>query len=104
MTSTEYSTQCPECLSALIHDYSKGEDICQKCGYVVMDQIDDYGPETHATEFNEKMKTTRASGFTNYSLHDYGLRTEIGFTSKDYSGKPIDHQMVEQMNNMRRWH
>ena len=38
------------------------------------------------------------------SLHDYGLRTEIGFTSKDYSGKPIDHQMVEQMNNMRRWH
>jgi transcription initiation factor TFIIB len=104
MTSTEYSTQCPECLSALIHDYSKGEDICQKCGYVVMDQIDDYGPETHATEFNEKMKTTRASGFTSYSLHDYGLRTEIGFTSKDYSGKQIDHQMVEQMNNMRRWH
>jgi transcription initiation factor TFIIB len=104
MTSTEYYTQCPECQSGLIHDYSKGEYICQKCGYVVMDQIDDYGPESHATEFDEKMKTTRASGFTSYSLHDYGLRTEIGFTSKDYSGKPIDYQMAEQMNNMRRWH
>jgi transcription initiation factor TFIIB len=50
------------------------------------------------------MKTTRASGSTSYSLHDYGLRTEIGFTSKDYSGRSIDHQMAEQMNNMRRWH
>jgi transcription initiation factor TFIIB len=50
------------------------------------------------------MKTTRASGSTSYSLHDYGLRTEIGFTSKDYSGSSIDHQMAEQMNNMRRWH
>jgi transcription initiation factor TFIIB len=104
MTSTEYYTQCPECQSGLIHDYSKGEYICQKCGYVVMDQIDDYGPESHATEFDEKMKTMRASGFTSYSLHDYGLRTEIGFTAKDYSGKPIDYQMAEQINNMRRWH
>src|SRR5919109_1897399 len=104
MTSTEYYTQCPECQSGLIHDYNKGEYICQKCGYVVMDQLADYGPESHATEFDEKMKTIRASGFTSYSLHDYGLRTEIGFTSKDYSGKSIDHHMAEQMNNMRRWH
>jgi transcription initiation factor TFIIB len=104
MTSTEYYTQCPECQSGLIHDYSKGEYICQKCGYVVMDQIDDYGPESHSTEFDEKMKTMRASGSTSYSLHDYGLRTEISFTSKDYSGKPIDYQIAEQINNMRRWH
>src|SRR5919107_294304 len=104
MTSTEYYTQCPECQSGLIQDYSKGEYVCQKCGYVVMEQIDDYGPESHATDFDERMKTTRASGSTSYSLHDYGLRTEIGFTSKDYSGRSIDHQMAEQMNNMRRWH
>ena len=104
MTATEYYTQCPECHSGLIQDYSKGEYICQKCGYVVMEQIDDYGPESHATDLDEKMKTIRASGSTSYSLHDYGLRTEIGFTSKDYSGRSIDHQMAEQMNNMRRWH
>ena len=104
MTSTEYYTQCPECQSGLIQDYSKGEYICQKCGYVVMDQIDDYGPETHSTDLDEKVKTTRASGFTSCSLHDYGLRTEIGLTSKDYSGKSIDYQMAEQVNNIRRWH
>ena len=104
MTSTEYYTQCPECASSLIHDCNKGEYICQKCGCVVMDQVDDYGPESHSTDFEEKTKNTRASGSTSFSLHDYGLRTEIGFGSKDYSGKSIDYDMVEQINNMRKWH
>ena len=103
MISTEYYTQCPECDSGLIHDYSKGEYICQKCGCVVMDQVDDYGPESHSTDLEEKSKNVRASGFTSFSLHDYGLRTEIGFGSKDYSGKLIDYGMAEQMNNMRKW-
>jgi transcription initiation factor TFIIB len=104
MNSSEYYTRCPECESGLVHDCSKGEYICQKCGYVVMDQADDYGPESHSTDFKEKSRVTRASGSTSYSLHDYGLRTEIGFSSKDYSGKSIDYHMAEQMNNMRKWH
>jgi transcription initiation factor TFIIB len=104
MKSTEYYTQCPECKSHVIHDYSKGEYICEKCGCVVMDQVDDYGPESHSTDFEEKTKNTRASGFTSLSLHDYGLRTEIALGSKDYSGKSIDYDMIEQMNNMRKWH
>jgi transcription initiation factor TFIIB len=69
-----------------------------------MDQVDDYGPESHSTDLEEKSKNVRASGFTSFSLHDYGLRTEIGFGSKDYSGKSIDYEMAEQMNNMRKWH
>jgi transcription initiation factor TFIIB len=104
MNSSEYYTRCRECESALVHDCSKGEYICQKCGYVVMDQADYYGPESHSTDFKEKSRVTRASGSTSYSLHDYGLRTEIGFSSKDYSGKSIDYHMAEQMNNMRKWH
>src|ERR671929_1453498 len=104
MKSTEYYTQCPECKSHVIHDCNKGEYICQKCGCVVMDQVDDYGPESHSTDFEEKTKNTRASGSTSFSLHDYGLRTEIGFGSKDYSGKSIDYEMAEQINNMRKWH
>ncbi|MFL6325409.1 MAG: transcription initiation factor IIB family protein, partial [Nitrososphaeraceae archaeon] len=31
-------------------------------------------------------------------------RTEIALGSKDYSGKLIDYEMIEQMNNMRKWH
>jgi transcription initiation factor TFIIB len=103
MTSVGYCTICPECNSRLIHDQNKGEYICERCGCVVMDQINDYGPESHSTDFEEKSKLTRASGHTSLSLHDYGLRTEIGFSSKDYSGKNIDYAIVEQMNTMRKW-
>jgi transcription initiation factor TFIIB len=103
MTS-DYQNTCPECKSNLIHDHSKGEYICQKCGYVVVEQAFDYGPESHSFDFEEKSKNVRASGYTSVSLHDFGLRTEIGIGTRDYSGKSINHQMAEQMNSMRRWH
>lgn len=69
-----------------------------------MDQFDDYGRESNSTDFEEKVKNTRASGSTSFALHDYGLRTEIAYGSKDYAGKPIDYQMAETMNNVRKWH
>jgi transcription initiation factor TFIIB len=103
MTSMDYCTICPECNSRLIHDQGKGEYICERCGCVVMDQINDYGPESHSNDFEEKSKLTRASGHTSLSLHDYGLRTEISISSKDYSGKNIDYAIMEQMNTMRKW-
>jgi transcription initiation factor TFIIB len=103
MTS-DYQNTCPECKSNLIHDHSKGEYICQKCGYVVVEQAFDYGPESHSFDLEEKSKNVRASGYTSISLHDFGLRTEIGIGTRDYSGKSINHQMAEQMNSMRRWH
>jgi transcription initiation factor TFIIB len=103
MTS-EFNSRCPECQSLLIHDHCKGEHICPGCGYVVMEQGLDYGPESHSFDSEEKTKNARASGYTSVSLHDYGLRTEIGLGSRDYSGKSINHQIAEQMNSMRKWH
>lgn len=69
-----------------------------------MDGIYDFGRESNATDFEEKAKTTRASGSMSFALHDYGLRTEIAYGSKDYAGKSIDSQMAEQMNSIRKWH
>ncbi|HVX03009.1 MAG TPA: TFIIB-type zinc ribbon-containing protein, partial [Nitrososphaera sp.] len=80
--SEEYCTQCPECSANLIQDYSKGEFICERCGYVAMDGVYDFGRESNATDFEEKTKNTRASGSTSFALHDYGLRTEIASGSK----------------------
>jgi transcription initiation factor TFIIB len=104
MTSTEYYTECSECGANLIQDHSKGEYICERCGCVVMDQVEDFGRESNATDFEEKSKNTRASGSTSFALHDYGLRTEIAYGSKDYAGKSIDYQMAETMNSIRKWH
>jgi transcription initiation factor TFIIB len=104
MTAAEYYTECSECGANLIQDHSKGEYICEKCGCVVMDQIEDLGRESNATDFEEKSKNARASGSTSLALHDFGLRTEIAYGSKDYAGKSIDYQMAETMNSIRKWH
>ncbi len=100
---TELQTHCPECQSALIDDIHNGEKICSGCGLVAMEQMSDYGPESRATNLEDKMKLARATGQTTYSQHDLGIRTEIAIGTKDYSGKTINADMVNQMYNLRKW-
>ena len=104
MIYLEYSNNCPECSSNLIHDYAKGEFLCQNCGYVVLDEVNDLGPESLSRDFEEKYKNTRASGATSYSQHDFGLRTEIDNSAKDFGGKTINSHMNDHVSSLRRWH
>jgi transcription initiation factor TFIIB len=69
-----------------------------------MDQVIDYGPECVSLEFEERATNTRASGYNSFSLHDFGLRTEIGLGSRDYSGRLIEQQVAEQVNSIRKLH
>jgi transcription initiation factor TFIIB len=94
---------CPECKSTLVDDMQNGEIICSGCGVVVADQIADFGPETISSNLEDKMKLARATGQTTYSQHDLGITTEISLGSKDFSGKTINHQVANQMNNLRKW-
>ncbi|MFB5647727.1 MAG: transcription initiation factor IIB family protein, partial [Candidatus Nitrosomaritimum yanchengensis] len=94
---------CPECQSSLIDDIQNGEIICSGCGVVVADQIADYGPETKSSNLEDKMKLARATGQTTYSQHDLGIATEISISSKDFSGKTINHEVANQMHNLRKW-
>jgi len=103
MNITELQTHCPECQSALIDDVHNGEKICSGCGLVAMEQMSDYGPESRATNLEDKMKLARATGQTTYSQHDLGIRTEIAIGTKDFSGKTINSEMVNQMYNLRKW-
>jgi len=103
MNITELQTHCPECQSALIDDVHNGEKICSGCGLVAMEQMSDYGPESRATNLEEKMKLARATGQTTYSQHDLGIRTEIAIGTKDFSGKTINVEVANQMYNLRKW-
>ena len=103
MTFTELQTHCPECKSALIDDVHNGEKICSGCGLVAMEQMSDRGPESRGSTLEDKMKLARATGQTTYSQHDLGIRTEIAMGTKDYSGKTINSEMVNQMYNLRKW-
>ena len=94
---------CPECQSTLVDDMQNGEIICSGCGVVVADQIADTGPETISSNLEDKMKLARATGQTTYSQHDLGITTEISISAKDYSGKTINHEVANQMHNLRKW-
>ena len=104
MSESFYSNTCPECSKNLIEDVSKGECFCPGCGYVVMDQIESFGPESISSDLGERMKNSRSGSPMSYSLHDLGLRTEIAYSFKDFNGKPIDSAVAEQMQSVRRWH
>jgi transcription initiation factor TFIIB len=103
MTITELQTHCPECKSTLIDDIHSGEKICSGCGLVAMEQMSDYGPESRSTNPEDKMRSARATGQTTYSQHDLGIRTEIAFGTKDFSGKTISSDVANQMYNLRKW-
>jgi len=103
MNQSELQTTCHECKSTIIDDMVSGEKICSGCGMVTMEQMADYGPESRATNFDDKMKLARATGQTTYSQHDLGITTEISLSKKDFSGKAINAEMANQMQNLRKW-
>ena len=94
---------CPECQSTLVDDIQNGEIICSGCGVIVADQIADSGPETISSNLEDKMRLARATGQTTYSQHDLGITTEISISTKDFSGKTINHEVSNQMRNLRKW-
>lgn len=94
---------CPECQSILVDDIQNGEIICSGCGVVVADQIADCGPEIISSNLEDKAKLARATGQTTYSQHDLGITTEISISAKDFSGKSINHEVANQMQNLRKW-
>lgn len=94
---------CPECQSTLVDDFQNGEIICSGCGVVVADQTIDYGPESKSSDLEERMKLARATGQTTLAQHDLGIATEISISTKDFSGKSINHEVANQMHNLRKW-
>ena len=103
MNTIEIEKCCPECESTLVDDIQNGERICSGCGIVVAEQMVDSGPESRSSSLEEKMKLARATGQITNSQHDLGITTEISISTKDYSGKTINSEVANQMNNLRKW-
>ena len=53
--------KCTSCKSSLIDDIQNGERICSGCGIVVVEQMEDYGPERINISSDTGMKLARAS-------------------------------------------
>ncbi len=94
---------CPECNASVIHDNIKGEFICSACGYVIEEQMEDYGHDGYNHNSYSNQINSRASGFNSISYHDFGLHTEIDYKGKDYTGKGFDDEVKKTIMNLRKW-
>jgi transcription initiation factor TFIIB len=99
---------CPVCKSnlLLITDPDSGEDICNKCGMIVSDKIQDINrPEWRnmfdTVEINNRRRRTGIP--ISLARHDMGLSTVIGRTDRDAGGKKIDATMQTIMQRLRTW-
>src|SRR5829696_7833265 len=80
--------QCQTCdpsESKMITDVESGEIICNQCGIVVVQDLED----------------TRKRTPTSLTLYDQGLATLIGKTNRDASGNVINSMMMTRLNKMR---
>ena len=103
MKTLEIEVCCPECESTIVDDIHNGERFCSNCGFVVDEQMAEYGPETKGVNLVDKMRLARATGHTTFAEHDMGIATEIAIGSTDFSGKKINSSVSNQMQNLRKW-
>ncbi|MGI0091982.1 MAG: transcription initiation factor IIB [Nitrososphaerales archaeon] len=95
--------RCPNCREQLIGDFEKGEILCPHCGYVAIDQSVDQTPEWKSMNFEEGSKRMRTGLPSTFSLHDYGLSTDISGDNRDSHGKYLDPYNRQNAQRMKKW-
>ncbi len=94
--------QCETCdpsESKMITDVESGEIICNQCGIVVVQDLEDTNKIWHKAE--DSTSDTRNGNPSSLTLYDQGLATLIGNTNRDASGNVINTMMVTRLNKMR---
>jgi transcription initiation factor TFIIB len=95
-------TQCEMCdpsESKMITDVESGEIICNRCGIVVVRDLEDTKKIWHKVEDNGS--DTRNGNPSSLTLYDQGLTTKIGNTNRDASGNVINSMMMVRLNRMK---
>ena len=80
-----------------------GEIICDKCGLVISDKLQDIGPEWRTFAVDETEASARTGLPRSLARHDLGLSTIIGRTERDASDNRIDPAMRARMNRLATW-
>ena len=96
---------CSECgHTTLMMDAETGELVCQKCGMVTPTTNLDTGPEWRAYTPNQKENLPRTGAPINWSIHDKGLSTTIGYMNRDPSISRLNPESRARLYRMRKWH
>ncbi len=98
--------KCPRCgrTGTMVLDESSGEQVCNNCGYVASDRIQDLGPEwrSFGRESGQEDRS-RIGSPSSLARHDMGLSTVIGLENRDVSGRALQATMKNTLERLRTW-
>ena len=97
-------SRCPRCgQGLLVYDNSSGETTCSNCGYVLVEKMQETGPEWRAFSKEEKDDRSRTGVPSSLAMHDMGLATVIGSEDRDASGRSLPTSMKAAIARLRTW-
>ena len=95
---------CTGCGSdAIVTDSESGEIFCSRCGLVLIERAESYGPERHSLNNDGKSGNARTGPGASPMMYDGGLSTVIGQTNKDASGNALTVTMKSKIKRLRTW-
>jgi transcription initiation factor TFIIB len=91
-----------------VTDTESGEIICNKCGMVISDKMEEISKPEWRHNFNDrdginKNKRNRTGNPTSLARYDMGLATIIAKTDRDAKGQKMDGAIASAMNRLRMW-
>ena len=96
--------RCPECGSnRIMEDYKSAEIVCICCGYVIVADLTNQGPEWRAFDSEQREKLARAGSPATFTIHDKGLSTTIDWHDQDIHGQTFPHGQRAQIYRLRKW-
>jgi len=99
--SVDKCTRCGK--GPIVIDSSGGEMNCSNCGFVVVDKIEEEGPEWRAFSKEEKDDRARTGVPSSLAMHDMGLATVIGAEDRDAAGRSLPASMKAAIERLRTW-
>ena len=95
---------CPDCGSiSLIHDNERGERVCTRCGYVLLDITLNTQPERRSFTYDETQVRERTGRPATLTMHDMGISSSIDIRNKDARGRILSSQERHSANRLRKW-
>lgn len=87
----------------MITDNTTGEILCQNCGRVLVEKVEEQLPEYRIAESEDYFTKNRVGSRNSLALYDKGLTTVINFYDKDASGKKLPRHIKVTFDRLRIW-
>lgn len=87
----------------LITDNIRGEVLCERCGLVLLDKVEDLSSEQRSFTLEQFAQRSRTGVASTLSMHDKGLATIIDPKNKDAFGNSISTDMKSVFSRLRTW-